>query len=219
MLFRVWSTKDVENSEQFQYNDGRVIVPYDKDRKKVTFFDTYVDMDGDIVRYDEIAVFQSEALDSESMIAFYFSKSFSYKFAFTTYDGTVHVFKRFGYAAYGLGTYKRIKAEFDPVSNAMYNIVLHKVFERIYERIQNGAVVKICGLTITKEKIAFEKRKQIITIDKDNFGIANVSNFSMNHQAQIFLKGEKKPCFKVSLTEPNARLIVPLANALFAADA
>ena len=177
----------MENSEQFQYNDGRVIVPYDKDRKKVTFFDTYVDMDGDIVRYDDIAVFQSEALDSSSQIVLYLSSSFSYKFAFTTYDGNVHVFKRLGYSAYGLGTYKRVKAEFNPIADAMYSIVLRKVFDRIYERIDNGATVKICGLTITKDKIVFEKRKQTITVDKDNFGVASVSNFPMNHQAQIFL--------------------------------
>ena len=101
----------------------------------------------------------------------------------------------------------------------MYSIVLRKVFDRIYERIDNGATVKICGLTITKDKIVFEKRKQTITVDKDNFGVASVSNFPMNHQAQIFLKGEKKPCFKVSLNEPNARLIVPLANTLLSAGA
>ena len=206
----------MENSEQFQYNDGRVIVPYDKDRKKVTFYDTYVDMNGDVVRYDDIAVFQSEALDSSSQIVIYLSSSFSYRFVFTTYDGTVHVFKRLGYSAYGLGTYKRVKKEFDPIADAMYNIVLHKVFDRILDRIESGATVKICGLTITQDRITFEKRKQTINVDKVNFGSASVSNFAMDHQAQIFLKGEKKPCFKVSLNEPNARLIVPVANALFA---
>ena len=90
----------MENQEQFQYNDGRVIVPYDKDRKRVTFYDTYVDINGDVVRYDDIAIFQSEALDYDSQIVLYFSKSFTYKFAFTTYDGTVHVLKRNGYSAY-----------------------------------------------------------------------------------------------------------------------
>ena len=206
----------MEDSEQFQYNDGRVIVPYDKDRKKVTFFDTYVDINGDVIRYDDIAVFQSEALDSSSQIVIYLSSSFSYRFVFTTYDGTVHVFKRLGYSAYVLGTYQRVKTEFDPIADAMYNIVLHKVFDRVLERIENGATVKICGLTITQDRITFEKRKQTITVDKVNFGGASVSNFAMDHQAQIFLKGEKKPCFRVSLNEPNARLIVPLANALFA---
>jgi hypothetical protein len=209
----------VENQEQFQYNDGRVIVPYDKDRKRVTFYDTYVDINGDVVRYDDIAIFQSEALDYDSQIVLYFSKSFTYKFAFTTYDGTVHVLKRNGYSAYWLGTYKRVKNEFDLIAAPMYDIVLHKVFDRIIARIESGAAVKICGLTITKDKIVFEKRKQTITVDKDNFGIASVSNFAMNHQAQIFLKGEKKPCFKVSLNEPNARLIVPLANVLLSAGA
>ena len=209
----------MENQEQFQYNDGRVIVPYDKDRKKVTFYDTYVDINGDVVRYDDIAVFQSEALDYDSQIVLYFSKSFTYKFAFTTYDGTVHVLKRNGYSAYWMGTYKRVKNEFDLIATPMYDIVLHKVFDRIIARIENGATVKICGLTITKDKITFEKRKQTITVDKDNFGLASVSNFAMNHSAQIFLKGEKKPCFKVSLIEPNARLIVPLANALLSAGA
>ena len=204
----------MENSEQFQYNDGRVIVPYDKDRKKVTFFDTYVDINGDVIRYDDIAVFQSEALDSSSQIVIYLSSSFSYRFVFTTYDGTVHVFKRLGYSAYGLGTYKRVKKEFDPIADAMYNIVLHKVFDRVLERIENGATVKICGLTITKDKITLEKRKQTVVIDKNNFAAANVSNFSLDHSAQIFLKDEKRPVFKVSLNEPNARLIVPLANYL-----
>ena len=208
--------KCMENSEQFQYNDGRVIVPYDKDRKKVTFYDTYVDINGDVVRYDDIAVFQSEALDYDSQIVIYFSRSFTFNFTFTTYDGTRHELKRCGYSAYGLGTYKRVKAEFDPIAQPMYNIVLHKVFERIMERIDNGATVKICGLTITKDKIVYEKKKQAIVIDKDNFASASVSNFAMDHAAQIFLKGEKRPVFKVSLNEPNARLIVPVSNCIFA---
>lgn len=204
----------MENNGQIQYNDGRIIVPYDKDRKKVTFYDTYVDINGDVVRYDDIAVFQSEALDSESQIVFYFSRSFSYKFSFTTYDGTKHELNRMGYSAYGIGTYKRVKNEFEPVADPMYDIVLKKVFERICERIENGATVKICGLTIAKDKITLEKRKQTLVIDKSNFAAANVSNFSLNHSAQIFLKDEKRPVFKVSLNEPNARLIVPLANHL-----
>jgi hypothetical protein len=119
-----------------------------------------------------------------------------------------------GYSAYGIGTYKRVKNEFGPIADPMYDIVLQKVFERICERIENGATVKICGLTIAKDKITLEKRKQTVVIDKSNFAAANVSNFSMDHSAQIFLKDEKRPVFKVSLNEPNARLIVPLANYL-----
>ena len=202
----------MENSEQFQYNDGRVIVPYDKDRKKVTFYDTYVDINGDVVRYDDIAIFQSEALDSSSQIVIYLSKSFSYKFSFTTYDGTKHELKRFGYSAYGLGSYKRIKNEFDPIAEPMYDIVLNKVIDRLIVRIESGASANLCSLTVTKDKVTLEKRKQTVVIDKSNFGGANFNNFPMNHCAQIFLKGEKKPVFKVSLNEPNARLIVPVVN-------
>ena len=202
----------MENSEQFQYNDGRVIVPYDKDRKKVTFYDTYVDINGDVVRYDDIAVFQSEALDSSSQIVIYLSKSFSFKFSFTTYDGTKHELKRMGYSAYGLGTYKRIKKEFDPIAEPMYDIVLNKVIERLIARIESGASANICGLTITKDKVTLEKKKQTVVIDKSNFAGANFNNFPMNHCAQIFLNGEKRPVFKVSLNEPNARLIVPVVN-------
>ena len=202
----------MENSEQFQYNDGRVIVPYDKDRKKVTFYDTYVDINGDVVRYDDIAIFQSEALDSSSQIVIYLSKSFSFKFSFTTYDGTKHEFKRFGYSAYGLGSYKRIKNEFDPIAEPMYDIVLNKVIDRLIARIESGASANLCGLTVTKDKVTLEKRKQTVVIDKSNFAGANFNNFPMNHCAQIFLKGEKKPVFKVSLNEPNARLIVPVVN-------
>ena len=202
----------MENTEQIQYNDGRVIVPYDKDRKKVTFYDTYVDINGDVVRYDDIAIFQSEALDSSSQIVIYLSKSFSFKFSFTTYDGTKHELKRFGYAAYGLGTYKRVKNEFDPIAEPMYNIVLNKVIDRLIARIESGASANICGLNITKDKITLEKKKQTVVIDKSNFGGANFNNFPMNQCAQIFLKGEKKPVFKVSLNEPNARLIVPVVN-------
>ena len=206
----------MENSEQFQYNDGRVIVPYDKDRKKVTFYDTYVDINGDGVRYDDIAVFQSAALDSSSQILLYFSKSFTYNFTFTTYDGAKHELKQGGYSAYGLGSYKRVKAEFEPVAEPMYNIVLNKVYERLLDRIESGRTANICGLTITKDRIVFKKWKQTIEITKDNFGYAGIHDLPMSKSAQVFLKGEKKPCFRVSLNEPNARLIVPLVNSLFA---
>ena len=36
--------------ENNQYNDGRIVVPYDKDRKTLTFYDTYVDIDGEYWR-------------------------------------------------------------------------------------------------------------------------------------------------------------------------
>ena len=32
-------------------NEGRKVVPYDKDRKTITFYDTFVDMNGDVVKY------------------------------------------------------------------------------------------------------------------------------------------------------------------------
>ena len=204
----------MENQISTNQTDNRVVVPYDKGRKNITFYDTFVDINGDVIKYDEIAVIQSSALNSSSMIYFYFDRSFRYEFNFTTYDGKVHKFKRHGYSGYGIGTYKRVKNEFEPVADPMYDIVLKKVFERICERIENGATVKICGLTITKDKITLEKRKQTVVIDKNNFAAANVSNFSLDHSAQIFLKDEKRPVFKVSLNEPNARLIVPLANYL-----
>ena len=78
-------------------DDGRLVVPYDKDRKTITFYDTFVDINGDVIKYDDIAVIQSGALNSSSMIYFYFSKSFNYNFDFTTYDGTKHRFRRSGF--------------------------------------------------------------------------------------------------------------------------
>ena len=69
-------------------DDGRLVVPYDKDRKTITFYDTFVDINGDVIKYDDIAVIQSGALNSSSMIYFYFSKSFNYNFDFTTAQNT-----------------------------------------------------------------------------------------------------------------------------------
>ena len=156
-----------------------LVVPYDKDRKKVTFYDTFVDMNGDVVKYDDIAIIQSGALNSSSMIYFYFSKSFNYNFDFTTYDGTKHKFRRSGYSAYGIGTYKRIKNEFEVVAPPFYSIVVRKVGERLIERIENGATANICGLVITRDKITYEKRKKTIVIDKNNFsGAANSTSFA-----------------------------------------
>lgn len=205
----------MESSEQFQYNDGRITVPYDKGRKKVTFHDTYVDINGDIVRYDDIAIFQSAALDFTSSYTIYFSKSFTYNFTFTTYDGTVHELKRGGYSAYGMGTYKRIKSEFDPVAEPMYNIVLKKVCERVIDRIESGRTAKICGLTITKDSITFEKKKEIVVINRDNLGYCGPIDAPGHHSIQFYLKNEKKPVLTVSLNEPNARLIVPVVNCFF----
>ena len=203
----------MENNE---YNDGRVVVPYDKDRKKITFYDTYVDMDGDIVRYDDIAVIQCGALNSTSFIYVYYGKSFTYNFTFTTYDGTKHNFKRGGYAAYGIGNYKRIKEEYEVVSKPMYNIVINSVAERLISRLESGAKVNICGLEITRDKIVYEKKKKTIVIDRDNFQSAVSRPTYGNSLAQIFVKGEKRAVFQTVLTEPNARLIVPIVNYFFA---
>ncbi len=205
----------MENSSQNPVNDGRLVVPYDKDRKTITFYDSFVDINGDVVKYDDIAVIQSAALNSSSMIYFYFSKSFNYNFDFTTYDGTKHRFRRSGYSAYGIGTYKRIKNEFEVVAPPFYSIVVRKVCERLISRIENGASANICGLNITKDSITYEKRKKTVVIDRNNFARAENNNSYMYNYAQIYIKDEKKPVFRCSLNEPNARLIVPVVNYFF----
>ena len=202
--------------ENNQYNDGRVIVPYDKDRKKLTFYDTYIDIDGEVLKYDDIAVIQCGALDSTSMIYIYYGKSFTYNFTFTKYDGTKVNFKRGGYAAYGIGNYKRIKAEYDQVATPMYNIVIRNVGERLISRIESGATANICGLEITSERLICTKRKERIVIDRNNFDKVVVRQTYGNSMVQIFVKGEKKAVFHTTLTEPNARLISPIVNYFFA---
>lgn len=196
--------------------DTRIVVPYDKDRKTVTFYDTFVDMNGDVVKYDDIAVIQAGAMNSSSMIYFYFSNSFNYNFDFTTYDGTKHRFKRSGYSAYGIGTYKRIKKEFDTVAPAFYDNVVRRVGERLINRIENGATANICGLVITKDQITYEKnKKKSYVIDRSNFDRAISTNGYGASYAEIFIRDEKKPVFRASLNEPNARLIVPIVNYFF----
>lgn len=198
-----------------QAGDNKLVIPYDKDRKTVTFYDTYVDMNGDVVKYDDIAVFQSAAMNSSSMIYFYFSRSFRYNFCLTTYDGTKHDFKRHGYSAYGLGTAKRIEAEFDTVKHPFYDIVMRNVFNRLADRIANGATCNICGLEITRDRLTYVRKKETIVIDRSNFDRAVVDSVPMCSYAKIFLRDVKKPVFSANLDEPNARLIVPLVNAFF----
>lgn len=205
----------MENQISANQTDNRVVVPYDKGRKNITFYDTFVDINGDVIKYDDIAVIQSSALNSSSMIYFYFDRSFRYEFNFTTYDGKVHKFKRHGYSGYGIGTYKRIKAEFEVVAPPFYQIVVRKVGERLIDRIANGATANICGLVITKDKITYTKRKKEYVIDRSNFDRAVVNNAYMSNMAQIYIRDEKKPIFKCSLNEPNARLIVPIVNYFF----
>ena len=205
----------MENQISTNQTDNRVVVPYDKGRKNITFYDTFVDINGDVIKYDDIAVIQSSALNSSSMIYFYFDRSFRYEFNFTTYDGKVHKFKRHGYSGYGIGTYKRIKAEFEVVAPPFYQIVVRKVGERLIDRIANGATANICGLVITKDKITYTKRKKEYVIDRSNFDRAVVNNAYMSNMAQIYIRDEKKPIFKCSLNEPNARLIVPIVNYFF----
>ena len=201
---------------QVQPGDNRLVVPYDKDRKTITFYDTFVDINGDVIKYDDIAVIQSAAMNSSSMIYFYFSNSFTYNFDFTTYDGTKHRFKRNGYSAYGIGTSTRIKKEFDDVSPPFYSIVVRKVGERLIDRIANGATANICGLVITRDQITYEKnKKKSYVITKSNFDRAVCNSTYMSNNAEIYIRDEKKPVFRVSLNEPNARLIVPIVNYFF----
>ena len=65
----------MENQISANQTDNRVVVPYDKGRKNITFYDTFVDINGDVIKYDDIAVIQSSALNSSSMIYFYFDSS------------------------------------------------------------------------------------------------------------------------------------------------
>ena len=156
---------------QAQTGDNMVTVTYDKDRKTVTFYDTFVDINGEVIKYDDIAVIQSGAMDHSFMYYIVFGNSFTYNFDFTTYDGNKHKFKRYGLSVY---------------------------------------------LEITKDKITYVKnKKKTYVIDRSNFDRAvNNSSYAASY-AEIYIRDEKKPVFRVSLNEPNARLIVPIVNTFF----
>ena len=201
---------------QVQPGDNKVVVPYDKDRKNITFYDTYVDINGEVIKYDDIAVIQSAAMDNSFMYYIVFGNDFTYNFDFTTYDGVKHKFRRYGLSLYGIGIYKRIKKEFETVSPAFYGIVVRKVGERLIDRIANGATANICGLEITKDKITYVKnKKKTYVIDRSNFDRAINSNSYAASFAEIYIRDEKKPVCRISLNEPNARLIVPIVNTFF----
>ena len=195
--------------------DKRRIVPYAKGKKTITFYDTFVDMNGDVVKYDDIAIIQAQAQNTSSMIYLYFSKTFEYNFTFTTYDGEKHKFKRFGYSAYGIGTYKRIKEEYETVADPMYSIVVRAVGERLIQRIAEGATANICGLQISKDQLVYEKRKKTIVIDRNNFDRAVVNTSPYTNVVNIYVRGEKKPVFHAPLSGDNARLIAPIVNHFF----
>ena len=200
---------------QAEDNNKLRIVPYKNGKKKITFYDTYFDIDGKtIIKYDDIAVVQSDAMDHSFMYYIVFGKDFTYNFKFTTYDGTKHKFHRYGLSIYGMGLYKRIKSEFEAVATPMYNIVFGKVGNRLIDRIANGATANICGLQISKDKIVYEKRKNTITIDRSNFERV-VTRSGMSSMVQIYVRGEKKPVFSCSLNADNARLIAPIVNCFF----
>jgi hypothetical protein len=63
--------------------------------------------------------------------------------------------------------------------------------------------------------VIFEKKKEMIVIDRSNFDHAAVSNGYGVSFAQIFLKEVKKPIFSGNLNLDNARLIVPIVSCLF----
>ncbi len=198
-----------------QHNDGRIVVPYKNDKKAVTFYDTFFDIDGDAIKYDDIAVVQSDAMDHSFMYYIVFGKDFTYNFKFTTYDGAKHKLHRYGLSLYGIGLYKRIKSEFDGMADRMYNIVFRKVADRLVNRIENGAKVNICGLEISRDQIVYEKRKKTIVIDRNNFGRCYTNSGAYTNSVYLHVRDEKKPVFHCSLNDDNARLIVPIVNYFF----
>jgi len=198
-----------------QHNDGRIVVPYKNDKKAVTFYDTFFDIDGDAIKYDDIAIVQSDAMDHSFMYYIVFGRDFTYNFKFTTYDGAKHKLHRYGLSLYGIGLYKRIKSEFDGMSDRMYNIVFRKVADRLVNRIENGAKVNICGLEISRDQIVYEKRKKTIVIDRNNFGRCYTNSGAYTNAVYLQVRDEKKPVFTCSLNADNARLIVPIVNYFF----
>lgn len=198
-----------------QHNDGRIVVPYKNDKKAVTFYDTFFDIDGDAIKYDDIAIVQSDAMDHSFMYYIVFGKDFTYNFKFTTYDGAKHKLHRYGLSLYGIGLYKRIKSEFEGMADRMYNIVFQKVADRLINRIENGAKVNIGGLEISKDQMVVEKRKKTIVIDRNNFGRCYANSGAYTNFIYLHVRDEKKPVFTCSLNADNARLIVPIVNYFF----
>ena len=205
--------RDMEN--QTQFNDGRFVVPYKKGKKAITFYDSFFDIDGDAIKYDDIAIVQSDALNHSFMYYIVFGKDFTYNFKFTTYDGTKHKLHRYGLSIYGMGLYKRVKEEFDVVAEPMYNIVFRKVADRLIDRIENGAKVNIGGLEISKDQMVVEKRKKTIVIDRSNFDRCYSNSGAYTNFVYLHVRDEKKPVFSCSLNADNARLIVPIVNYFF----
>ena len=50
----------MENQISTNQTDNRVVVPYDKGRKNITFYDTFVDINGDVIKYDDISLAESD---------------------------------------------------------------------------------------------------------------------------------------------------------------
>ena len=154
-------------------------------------------------------------MDHSFMYYIVFGRDFTYNFKFTTYDGAKHKLHRYGLSLYGIGLYKRIKSEFDGMSDRMYNIVFRKVADRLVNRIENGAKVNICGLEISRDQIVYEKRKKTIVIDRNNFGRCYTNSGAYINAVYLHVRDEKKPVFTCSLNADNARLIVPIVNYFF----
>ena len=169
----------------------------------VTFYDDGFVTDNVFVPFSEIDAI-SETATMTSMTGIVFGSHFEGLYEFVLKSGEKKRIKVSGTNVYGIGTARKAKALFEPISGAVNQYLLPSMAQGIIEQIKGGATITLGNVTLSPyEATAYNGlQKHMITLSKADFGscVKNGTNIVISDKFS-------NRWFSVHYSVPNALLL------------
>ena len=187
-------------------------VPYKGNGESVLFYDDHLEFDGNSLRYTDITVMDTYAVESTSYAAIVVYGDFDGYIRFTLANGQKTKIKVYGFSLYGIGAKGSAKRRFLPLFNAAYQIVAKAMAANALAQVRQGATINLAGIEITRENAVCKKllKREPIYISKHNFGACGLDGYSV----RVLDKGGGK-LFATSDDNANALLLPYVLTTLF----
>jgi len=187
-------------------------VPYKGSGESALFFSDHVEFAGASIRYADISVMDSHAVESRSYALIFWWGDFSGHLRFTLANGYQAKIKVYGFSFWSIGGKKSARNRWAPLFRAAYQITAKAMAAKVTAQILQGATVSLAGIDIRRDGAVCKKlmKRDPIYISKSNFGQCGLDGYNV----RIVDKAGAK-LFTTSDDAPNALLLPYVLTALF----
>ena len=164
-------------------------VPFKGNGKSAQFFDDRVEFNGNVVRYDDIETFTTNAQTTiHTYVGIPVGRSFDGGVLFKMNNGKTHRIAMRAMTVFGIPIMfkspRKSEKLYPALYEALYEIVAKYMAQKMIYRIRNGETIEISGLIVNsaearKAKIKAKEAEKVTVITKDNYRESLTLNISV----------------------------------------